>query len=96
MSLCKTLIHQISRQLNICKCIRQSIGKFDKFHSIATKPGAGRTPKLTERQKRLIKLQQVQDDTLSSIHLVHFARSDLNLTISRQTVNRILRNFDTV
>ena len=46
--------HQISRQLNIsCKCIRQTIYKFDKFHTIATKPGAGRTPKVTERQKRL-------------------------------------------
>ena len=57
MRLCKTLIHQISSQLNIsCKCIRQTIYKFNKFHTVATKPGAGRTPKVTERQKRLIKL----------------------------------------
>ena len=42
--------HQISSQLNIsCKCIRQTIYKFDKFHTVATKPGAGRTPKVTER-----------------------------------------------
>ena len=33
------------------------IYKFDRFHTVATKPGAGRTPKVTERQKRLIKLQ---------------------------------------
>ena len=33
----------------------------DKFHSVATKPGAGRTPKVIEDQKRLIKLQQVRD-----------------------------------
>ena len=97
MNLCETLIHQISSQLNIsCKCIRQTIYKFNKFHTVATKPGAGRTPKVTERQKRLIKLQQVQDDTLSLIDLVRFARTDLNLTITRQTVSRILRDFDMV
>ena len=97
MNLCETLIHQISSQLNIsCKCIRQTIYKFDKFHTIATKPCAGRTPKVTERQKRLIKLQQVRDDTLSLTDLVRFARTDLNLTITRQTVSRILRNFDMI
>ena len=53
MSLCKTLIHQISSQLNIsCKCIRQTIYKFDKLHTVATKPDAGRTLKVTEHQKR--------------------------------------------
>ena len=97
MRLCKTLIHQISSQLNIsCKCIRQTIYKFDKFHTVAIKPGAGRTPKVTERQKRLIKLQQVRDDTLSLIDLVRFARTDLNLTITPQTVSQILRDFDMV
>ena len=97
MRLCKTLIHQISSQLNIsCKCIRQTIYKFDKFHTVATKPCACRTPKVTERQKRLIKLQQAQDGTLSLTDLVHFARTDLSLTITRQTVSRILRNFDMV
>ena len=97
MRLCKTLIHQISSQLNIsCKCIRQTIYKFDKFHRVATKPGAGRTPKVTERQKRLIKLQQVRDDTLSLTDLVRFARTHLNLTITRQTVSRILWDFDMV
>ena len=49
-----TLIHQISRQLNIsCKCICQTICKFDRFHIVATKSGAGRTPKGIERQKRI-------------------------------------------
>ena len=42
----------------------------------------------------MFKLQQVQDDILSLTDLVRFARTDLNLTISRQTVSRILRNFD--
>ena len=38
--------HQISRQLSIsCKCIRQTIYKFDKFYTVATKPCAGRTQK---------------------------------------------------
>ena len=97
MSMCKTLIHQISRQLNIsCKCICQTLYKFDKFHTVATKPVAGRTPKVTERQKRLINFQQVQHDALSLTDLVRFAPTNLNLTISRQTVNRILRDFDMV
>ena len=96
MDLYETLILQTSRQLNICKCIRQTIYKFDKFHTVATKPGAGRTPKVTEHKKRLIKLQPVQDDILSLTDLVRFARTDLNLTITRQTVSRILRDFDMV
>ena len=88
MRLCKTLIHKISSQLNIsCKCIRQTIYKFDKFHRVATKPGAGRTPKVTERQKRVIKFQQAQDDTLSLTDFVRFARTDSSLTITRQTVS---------
>ena len=91
------LTHQISHQLNIsCKCIRQTVGKFDKFCTVATKPGVGRTPKVTECQKRLIKLQQVRDDSLLLIDLVRFARTDLNLTISLQTVSRFLRDFDIV
>ena len=50
MSLCKILIHQISRQLSIsCKCIRQTIRKFDKFRTVTTKSGADRTAKATER-----------------------------------------------
>ena len=44
----------------------------------------------------MIKLQQVQDDTLSLTDLVRVARTDLNLTITRQTVSRILRDFDMV
>ena len=51
---------------------------------------------MTERQKRLIKLQQVRDHTLSLTDLFRFARTDLNLTITRQTVNQILRDFDMV
>ena len=51
---------------------------------------------MTECQKRLIKLQQAQDDTLSLTNRVRFARTDLNLTVTRQTVSRILRDFDMV
>ena len=46
--------HQISSQLNIsCKCIPQTIYKFDKFHIVATKPCASRTLKVTEHQKTI-------------------------------------------
>ena len=58
MSLCMTSIHQISRQLNI-SC--QTIRKFDKFHTIATKLGVDRTSKVTERHKQLIRVQQVSE-----------------------------------
>ena len=61
-----------------------------------TKLGASPTPKVTEGQNRLIKLQQVLDDTLPLTDFVRFARIDLNLTISRQTVSGILRHFDMV
>ena len=44
----------------------------------------------------MIKFQEIRDDTLSLTDLVHFARTDLNLTITRQTVSRILRDFDMV
>ena len=44
----------------------------------------------------MIKLRQFQDDTLSLTDLVRFARTDLNLTITRQTVSQILRDFDMV
>ena len=41
-----------------------------KFHTVTTKPGTSRTPKVAEHQKRLIKLRQVQDDILSLTDLV--------------------------
>ena len=44
----------------------------------------------------MIKLQQVRDDTLSLTDLVGFARTDLNLTTTRQTISGILRDFDMV
>ncbi|CAF0992971.1 unnamed protein product [Rotaria sordida] len=81
----------ISRQ-----CIRRTIRKFDEFHTVATKPGAGRPFKLTDRQKRTIKLQQLRDDTGSLNDLVQYAHTNLNLSISREIVSRILRNFDMI
>jgi hypothetical protein len=66
MGICGTLTRDISRKLNIsCKCIRQTIRKFDQFNTVTTKPGAGRPPKVINRQKRAIKLQQLRDDTFS-------------------------------
>ena len=35
---------------------------FDRFHRVPTKAGAARTPNVRERQKRLINLQQTQND----------------------------------
>ena len=52
--------HEISRRLKIShRCIRQTFSKFDKFHTVATKLDAGRQPRVTDYEKRLIKLQQL-------------------------------------
>lgn len=89
--------HEISRRLNISRrCIRQTIRKYNELHSVATKPGAGRHSKLTDRQKRAIKLQQVRDDTLSLTDLVRYVQTSFNLTVSRRTVNRVLHDFDMI
>ena len=77
-------------------CILQTIRKHHEFHTVATKPGAGCPPKVTDRQKRLIKLQQLRDDTLSLNDLVQYAYTELNLTVHRQTVSCILRGYDMV
>ena len=44
----------------------------------------------------MINLQQVRDGALSLTDVVRFAHTDLNLTIIRQTVSRILLDFDMV
>ena len=69
--------HKTSRRLKIShRCIRQTFGKFDKFHTVATKPGAGRPPKVTDRDKRLTKLQQLQHDAAPLIHLVRYVNTN--------------------
>ncbi|CAF3203871.1 unnamed protein product [Rotaria socialis] len=89
--------HEISRKLNISRhCFRHTIRKFNKLHTVATKPGGGRRSKLTDRQKRAIKLQQVRDDTLSLNNLVRYVQTSFNLTASRQTVSHILNEFDMI
>ena len=42
----------------------------------------------------MIKLQQLRDDTLSLADLVRYAHTDLNVSISRSTISRILRDFN--
>ena len=77
--------HEISR-----RCIRQTICKFDHFRNVATKPGGERLQKATDREKRLIELQQLREDICSLADLVRYAHTDLNLSISRPTISRIL------
>ena len=63
--------HKISRQLKISRrCIRQTIRKFDRYGIVATRPGAGHPKKATNRQTRLIKLEQICDETNSLTDLV--------------------------
>ena len=87
----------MSRQLKISRrCIRQTIRKFDRFHNVATKPGAGCPQKVTDSEKRLIQLQQLRDDTCSLADLVRYAHTDLNLSISRPTISRILQHYNMI
>ena len=76
--------------------IRQTFGKFAKFHTVATKPGAGRPPKVTDCEKRLIKLQQLRDDITSVTYLVGYVNTNLNLSIGRSTISRILQDYNMV
>ena len=88
---------EMSRRLNISlRCIRQTFHKFDKFHSVTTKPDAGRSPKVTDREKRLIKLQQLRDDIASLADLVRYVNTDLNLSTGRSTISRILQDYNMV
>ena len=66
---------------------------FDKFHTVATKPGAGRPPKVTDHEKGLTKLQQLRDDSVSLGDLVRYVNTNLNLLISRSAVSRILQDY---
>ena len=89
--------HKISRQLKISRrCRRQTIRKFDKYGTVPTRPGAGRLKKTTNRQTRLIKLEQVRDETNSLTDLVRYANTNLGLSISTSTISRILRQYNTI
>ena len=87
--------HKISRQLKISRrCRRQTIRKFDKYGTVATRPGTGRPKKTTSRQTRLIKLEQIRDETNSLTDLVRYANTNMSLSISTSTISRILRQYN--
>ncbi|CAF1643214.1 unnamed protein product, partial [Adineta ricciae] len=69
---------------------------YSKFHTVATKPGAGRPVKTTERERRLMKFEQLRDDTYSLNDLVRYSHTNLNLSVSRSTISRILRGFNMI
>ena len=79
MDMYDTQTREIFRRLKIsCRCIRQTFRKFDKFHTVATKSGAERPPKVTNCEKRLIKLQQLRNDTTSLADRVRYVNTNLN------------------
>ena len=61
---------------------------------MATRPGAGRPKKTTNRQTRLIKLEQIRDETNSLTDLVRYANTNMSLSISTSTIGRILRQYN--
>ena len=93
--MCRAHAHKISRQLKISRrCIRQMIRKFDKYGTVETRLGAGRPKKITNRQTRLIKLEQMRDETNSLTDLVRYANTNMSLPISTSTISRILRQYN--
>ena len=87
--------HKISRQLKIsCRCIRQTIRKFDRYGIVAIRPGAGRQKKTMNRQTRLIKLEQIRDKTNSLTDLVRYTNTNMSLSISTSTISHILRQYN--
>ena len=76
------------------RCIRQTFRKFNKFHNVAKKSGAGHPPEVTDREKRLIKLQQLRDDTGSLADLVRYVNTNLNLSIGRSTISCVLQAYN--
>ena len=87
--------HKISRQLKISRrCIRQTTRKFDRYGTVATRPGAGCPKKTTNQQTRLIKLEQIRDEINSLTHLVRYTNMNMSLSISTSTISRILRQYN--
>ena len=87
--------HKISQQLKISRyCIRHTIRKFDRYSTVATRPGAARPKKTTNRQTRLIKLGQIRDETNPLTDLVRYASTNMSPSISTSTIGRILRQYN--
>ena len=82
--------HEIAHRLKIsCLFINQIFRKFDRFCAVARKSSAGRPPKPADREKRLIKLQQLRGDTASLADLLRYVNTNLNLSIGRSTISSI-------
>ena len=97
MGMCDTQTHEIPRRLKISRlCIRQTFRKFDRFDTVAMESGAGCPPKVTDREKKLIKLQQLLHATASLIDLVRYINTDLNLSIGHSTISHILQDYNMV
>ena len=77
-------------------CVLQTIRKYEKQRTVAIQPGAGRPSKLSEKQKRSIKLEQLRDDTMSLSDLVRYVKTTFDVIISRSTISRILNKFGLV
>ena len=85
------------RRLNISRrCTRRTICKFDRYKTVVTRPGAGHLKKTTIQQARLIKLEQICDETNSLADLARYTNTNMNLSISTSTISRILRQYNMV
>ena len=90
--MCCAHARKISRQLKISRrSVRQTIRKFDRYGTVATRPSAGRPKKNMNRQTRFIKLEPIRDETDFLTDLVPYANTNMSLSISTLTISRILR-----
>ena len=90
--------HKICWQMKSSRrCILQTIRKLDTYGTVATRPGAERSRKTTVRQtRRLIKLEQIRNETNSLADLARYVNMNMNLSIITLTINRILRQHNMV
>ncbi|CAF4222959.1 unnamed protein product, partial [Rotaria sordida] len=72
---------------------KHMISKHCETQSVATKPGSGRKPKLTERQKRAIKIEQLHYNSISLNDLVKFVQINFDVTVRRSIISEILNSF---
>ena len=92
--MCCAHAHKIFRQLEVSRhCIRQTIRKFDKYGIMATRPVVGPPKQTTNRQTRLIKLEQIRHETNSLTVLIRHANTNMSLSISTSTISPILRQY---
>lgn len=76
------------------KCVRNTWLNYLQFGTVADKKRSGRPPKTTQRENSLIYRDSRRNPTFSSSKLAARFKIDTGKTISRTTIDRILKNHE--